>query len=254
VNQAVINGTSEIRVNGVPLLADLSGALVWPERRVLAVADLHLEKGSAFARQGQLLPPYDTAATLAALAGAIERYRPERVICVGDSFHDGNAAERLADADGARLRQLTETCDWIWIAGNHDPRPPADWGGRVEAEVTIAPLVFRHQALEGTRAPGVTIAPLVFRHQALEGTRAPGEVSGHYHPKARVRLRTGRASARCFVTDGRRLVLPAFGAYTGGLNVLDPAIARLFAKEFRVHLLGRQAIHVFPRTGLLESG
>jgi DNA ligase-associated metallophosphoesterase len=234
VNQAVINGTSEIRVNGVPLLADLSGALVWPERRVLAVADLHLEKGSAFARQGQLLPPYDTAATLAALAGAIERYRPERVICVGDSFHDGNAAERLADADGARLRQLTETCDWIWIAGNHDPRPPADWGGRVEAEVTIAPLVFRHQA--------------------LEGTRAPGEVSGHYHPKARVRLRTGRASARCFVTDGRRLVLPAFGAYTGGLNVLDPAIARLFAKDFRVHLLGRQTIHVFPRAGLLASG
>jgi DNA ligase-associated metallophosphoesterase len=153
---------------------------------------------------------------------------------VGDSFHDENAAERLAQADGDRLRELTGACDWIWIAGNHDPRPPADWGGRVEAEVTIAPLVFRHQA--------------------LEGTRAPGEVSGHYHPKARVRLRTGRASARCFVTDGRRLVLPAFGAYTGGLNVLDPAIARLFAKDFRVHLLGRQAIHVFPRAGLLASG
>jgi DNA ligase-associated metallophosphoesterase len=234
VNQAVPNGTSVIRVNGVPLLADLSGALVWPERRLLVVADLHLEKGSAFARRGQLLPPYDTAATLEALAGAVRRHRPERVICVGDSFHDEHAAERLADADGARLRQLTGICDWIWIAGNHDPRPPADWGGRVEAEVTLAPLVFRHEA--------------------LTNGRAPGEVSGHYHPKARVRLRTGRTSARCFVTDGRRLVLPAFGAYTGGLNVLDPAIAGLFAKDFRVHLLGRQAIHTFPRAGLLAPG
>ena len=228
---SVPTGTSEIRVNGVPLVADLSGALVWPERRVLAVADLHLEKGSAFAKQGQLLPPYDTAATLAALAKAIGRYRPERVICVGDSFHDEHAAERLAEVDGTTLRRLTASCDWIWIAGNHDPRPPANWGGRVEAEVTIAPLVFRHQA--------------------LAGVRAPGEVSGHYHPKASVRLRTGRTSARCFVTDGRRLVLPAFGAFTGGLNVLDPAIARLFARDFRVHLLGRQAIHVFPRAGLL---
>ena len=228
------NGTSEIRVNGVPLLGDLSGALVWPEKRILVVADLHLEKGSAFARRGQLLPPYDTAATLKALAGAIRRHRPQHVICVGDSFHDEQAAERLAAADGDRLRRLTGACEWIWIAGNHDPRPPADWGGRVEAEVTLAPLVFRHEA--------------------LTNGRAPGEVSGHYHPKARVRLRTGRTSGRCFVTDGRRLVLPAFGAYTGGLNVLDPAIARLFAKDFRVHLLGRQAIHVYPRAGLLAPG
>jgi DNA ligase-associated metallophosphoesterase len=234
VSETAPNGTSEIRVNGVPLAADLSGALVWAERRLLVVADLHLEKGSAYARQGQLLPPYDTAATLEALGAAIERYRPERVICVGDSFHDGDAAGRLSETDGNRLRRLAGSCEWIWIAGNHDPRPPADWGGRVEAEVTLAPLVFRHEA--------------------LAGVRAPGEISGHYHPKASVRLRTGRASARCFVTDGRRLVLPAFGAFTGGLNVLDPAIARLFARDFRVHLLGRRAIHVYPSAGLLPPG
>lgn len=222
--------SAEIRVNGVPLIADLSGALVWPARRLLVVADLHLEKGSSFAERGQLLPPYDTAATLGALAAAIERHAPRQVICLGDSFHDQGAAGRLSAPDGERLGRLAAERDWIWIAGNHDPSPPAQWGGRVESELVAGALVFRHQA---------------------EGRAAPGEVSGHYHPKATVRLRTGRTTARCFATDGRRLILPAFGAYTGGLNVLDPAIAGLFARGLRVHVLGRRAIHRFPRAGLV---
>jgi DNA ligase-associated metallophosphoesterase len=213
----------------VELLADASGALYWPGRRTLVVADLHLEKGSALARRGQLLPPYDTVATLEALTDAIARHRPERIICLGDSFHDDGAAGRLAPADGAALRRLTADQDWIWIAGNHDPAPPADWGGRVETRVTLGALTFRHQA---------------------DGYHAPGEISGHYHPRASVRTRARRITGRCFVSDGRRLVLPAFGAYTGGLDVLDPAIAGLFPRGFSVHLLGRAAVYSFSKTAL----
>jgi hypothetical protein len=233
VSAAGRNSSSEIRVNGVGLLADLSGALVWPDRRLLVVADLHLEKGSAFAKWGQLLPPYDTAATLGALAAAIARHRPERVICLGDSFHDPDAPERLSARDGAAIKAMTGAHDWVWIAGNHDPAPPKHWGGRVASEVTLGALTFGHEA--------------------MAGTRAPGEVSGHFHPKATVKLRVKRVTARCFVTDGRRLVLPAFGAYTGGLDALDPAIAGRFARGFHAHLLGRRAIHRYPSTGLTPS-
>ena len=218
-----------LRLNGNALSADVSGALYWPARRTLVVADLHLEKGSALAARGQLLPPYDSAATLQALAGAIGRYRPERVICLGDSFHDDGAAKRLAREDRGRLSRLAAGRDWIWIAGNHDPSPPADWVGRAATEITLGALTFRHQADEG---------------------RAPGEVSGHYHPKASVRTRARRISGRCFVTDGRRLVLPAFGAYTGGLEVLDPALAGLFPRGFTIHLLGRNGVYGFPKAAL----
>jgi len=230
VTNAAMNGTGALSVNGVRLLCDPSGALIWPERRTLVVADLHLEKGSAFAARGQLLPPYDTAASLARLAEAAGRHAAERVICLGDSFHDGKAAERLAPPDAATLRGLTARYDWTWICGNHDPAPPADWGGRVEHELVLGALVFRHEA-----RPLVTVA---------------GEVSGHFHPKAAVRLRAGRVSRPCFVSDGRRVILPAFGAYTGGLNVLDPAVAGLFPRGFQAHLLGREAIHAFPQTAL----
>ncbi len=225
------SGGQAFRVNGAALLGDPSGALWWPDRRTLVVADLHLEKGSAFAARGQLLPPYDTAATLGRLAALLRKHEPARVICLGDSFHDGGAGERLAASDRAALRRLTATCDWVWIAGNHDPEPPGDLGGRVEAELVDAPLVFRHQALGG-------VAPA-------------GEVSGHWHPKAAVHLPPKRVSAPCFVTDGRRLVLPAFGAYTGGLNVLDPAVAALFRADFRVHLLHREKVYSFPRDSLV---
>lgn len=217
-----------VPLNQTTLALDPSGALWWPERRLLAVADLHLEKGSGFAARGRLLPPYDTAATLARLADLVGRYRPAMVVSVGDSFHDGKAARRLAPEDGARLAGLTAACDWVWVVGNHDPAPPTAWGGHVEAELTVGPLVFRHQA----RADGV------------------GEVSGHFHPRATVRVRDRRLSARCYAGDGRRLILPAFGAYAGGLDALDPAIAGLLSRPFTVHLLGRDRLHAISSARL----
>ena len=213
-----------LRLNGADLLADLSGVLVWPERRLLAVADLHLEKGSGFAARGQLLPPYDTAQTLAQLAAVIERHEPETVVCLGDSFHDGNAAQRLGQADGERLAGLIEGRRWIWIAGNHDPAPPLHLGGLVQAELTLGPLLFRHIA-------------------AAEAS--PGEVSGHFHPKAALNWRGRRLGGRCFIGDDRRLILPAFGAYAGGLDVRDPAIAGLFGQRTRIHILGQSRLHSF---------
>ena len=138
-----------LEVNGAELIGDLSGALYWPARHTLAVADLHLEKGSSFAPSGQLLPPYDTAATLAALAAACRRYRPERVLCLGDSFHDAEAPARLAWEDAERIRALTAAHDWVWLRGNHDPDPPADWGGGAAVTLTDAPLLFRHEAAAG---------------------------------------------------------------------------------------------------------
>jgi uncharacterized protein len=207
-------------LNGVELFAEPSGALWWPAQATLIVADLHFEKGSAYATRGVLLPPYDTRATLARLTGAIGP-RVRRVICLGDSFHDGNGPERLSQDDAATLRALVERHDWIWIAGNHDPILPAIVGGR-----TIAGEL-RHDGL-------------VLRHQAE--TDAVGEVSGHYHPKSHVDVRGRRLSGACFVHDERRIVLPAFGAYTGGLHIESEAIRALFPSAFRIDLVLRGQI------------
>ncbi|RDD62388.1 ligase-associated DNA damage response endonuclease PdeM [Ferruginivarius sediminum] len=223
--------TARLRVNGADLLADLSGALVWPDKRTLVVADLHLEKGSSLGRHKRPLPPYDSAATLGRLETVIARYEPETVICLGDSFHDGDGATRLSDGDRGRLRALTNAREWVWIAGNHDPAPSPKIGGQVAEELVIGGLLFRHVAADG-RAPA-------------------GEISGHYHPKAAVWARGRRMSHRCFAGDGRRLVLPAFGAYTGGLSVLDPAIRALFPRRCEVHLLGRQRIVSADRSALV---
>ncbi|QJE73929.1 ligase-associated DNA damage response endonuclease PdeM [Aerophototrophica crusticola] len=221
---------SEILLNGVSLVADLSGVLWWPARRWLVVADLHLEKGSAFARKGQFLPPYDTAMTLERLEAACARLGPARVICLGDSFHDRTAAERVGEAEGRRIAALAAAHDWVWIAGNHDPAPPEGWGGTVLPQMDEGGLLFRHEA----------VVPL----------DRPGEVSGHYHPKASVSTRGRRVTARCFVSDGRRLALPAFGSFTGGLNVLDPAIRGLFQPGFQVWMLGQEKLHCLPATRL----
>ena len=210
---------------GAELLADPSGALLWPAESILAVADLHLEKGSAFAARGRMLPPYDTQATLDRLAELITRVRPARVLCLGDSFHDRRAAERMAPADVDRLRALTARADWLWITGNHDPEPPAGFGGRIEAEAVIGPLTFRHEAVPG----------------------AVGELSGHLHPAAAVSLPPGRrVRERCFATDGAKLILPAFGSFTGGLNVLDAAFDGLLARQFEVLMTVRGRVYRFP--------
>jgi DNA ligase-associated metallophosphoesterase len=215
-------GAVPIAVNGATLLADPMGAAIEPQSRTLIVADLHFEKGSGLARRGRLLPPYDTRATLEGLARLIERWQPRRVVALGDSFHDRGAGERIATADLDSLNELMRGRNWIWVRGNHDPEPPARLGGDSADEVRIGSLVLRHQP---------------------EGDGA-GEVCGHFHPKASVRLRAGRVvSGRCFAGDGRRLVLPSFGAYTGGLDVLDPALSRLFRGAFAVILIGRDRLY-----------
>ena len=214
-----------ITLKGAALAPDASGALVWPAERTLVVADLHLEKGSAFAARGRMLPPYDTRATLDRLAGLVERLAPQRVLCLGDSFHDRRAASRMEPGDVARLTALTERVpDWVWITGNHDPEPPEGFGGRIVEELALGPLTFRHEAVQG----------------------AVGELSGHLHPVAAVLVPGRRVRERCFAFDGAKVILPAFGAFTGGLNVLDPAIAGLLGKPFEVHLLARGKVHRFP--------
>jgi uncharacterized protein len=212
---------SEVTVAGMTLLADLSGALVWEEQRLLVVADLHLEKGSSFAARGVLLPPYDTAATVGRLAAVMARHDPRMVIALGDSFHDRAAHERLSKADRRAVTALQARRDWIWISGNHDPALPADVGGMVTSEVAIGPIIFRH-----------------------EPTGAVGEIAGHLHPKARVAARGRAMERRCFACDGERAVLPAFGAYAGGLSIRDAAFARIFASlDFMAHVLGDVRLH-----------
>ncbi len=199
--------TTEIYVAGVRLVADCEGALYWPDERALIVADLHLEKGSSYATRGVLLPPYDTAATLARLAELIARYSPRAVIALGDSFHDGDGPLRLGDADRAALVALQRGRDWLWVAGNHDPDPSEHIAGSFAATLAIGPLLFRHAPQAGA---------------------VNGEVAGHLHPVARVSGRGRTVRRRCFVSDRKRVILPAFGAYAGGLNVRDRAFDEIF--------------------------
>lgn len=212
---------SKVAIADVIFLADLSGALFWQEQRLLVVSDLHLEKGSSFAARGVLLPPYDTVATLSRLAAVIARHDPVMVIALGDSFHDRNAHERLSEPDRKALTAMQVRRDWIWIAGNHDPHLPSDLGGMVASEVAIGPIMFRH-----------------------EPTGASGEIAGHLHPKARVPTRGRSIERRCFVSDGERAVMPAFGAYTGGLSIRDVAFAKIFrAPGLMAHVLGDTKLH-----------
>lgn len=201
------------RFLGVELLFDPSGALFRPDRRWLAVADLHLEKGSAAAARGRLLPPYDTRATLDRLEEVIARLAPERVLSVGDGFHDMEAGGRMLPDDLERLRGLTSRLDWVWILGNHDPAPPEGVGGRSTEVFEDAPFVFRHQ----TPSPG-----------------GIGEISGHLHPITAVPAGARIVRGRCLVHDGARMILPAFGAFTGGLDVRDPAIRSSLGPRFEI--------------------
>ncbi len=223
--------TLPLHLNGADLEVDLAGVVWWPARRTLIVADLHFEKGTALAaRSGQLIPPYDTAATLARLTSVCAAYGPTRVIALGDSFHDPGAIARLSAPDRAVLTGLVASTDWIWVEGNHDPAPHGPWGGTVEPVATLGPLTFRHEAVPG----------------------ATGEVSGHFHPKAAVRVRDKRVGARCFAHDGARLILPAFGAYTGGLDLLSPDLERLFGADLQASMMGRERLFRFPKTKLIR--
>jgi DNA ligase-associated metallophosphoesterase len=216
----IVTGSS-LHVAGVDFVADLSGALFWEEQSLLVVSDLHLEKGSSFAKRGVLLPPYDTLATLGRLAAVIAQHDPRMVIALGDSFHDREAHGRLSAADRDAITALQARRDWIWISGNHDPALPSDLGGVVAHEVAIGPIAFRH-----------------------EPTGASGEIAGHLHPKARVSTRGRSMERRCFASDGERAVMPAFGAYAGGLSIRDAAFSKIFQTlEFIAHVLGDVRLH-----------
>ena len=209
-------------VAGAPLILDFSGTLFLESWSMLIVADLHLEKGSAYARRGMFLPPWDTAATLERLANVVNRWRPKTVVALGDSFHDPLAGDRMALADRDRLRSLQSGRAWIWVAGNHDPAPPA--------------------AIEGDRTDEIAIGGLRLRHQPRAGA-CPGEIAGHLHPAARIIAMGGSVRRKCFVNDGERCVMPAFGAYAGGLNLRDAAFDEIFDRAKTAHVLGREGIY-----------
>ena len=190
---------------GETFSATPGGALFWPREQALLVADLHLEKASWFARLGQFLPPYDSHATLSALAEEVERTGAARLYCLGDSFHDRFGCERLPAQARELLTRLTGALDWTWIVGNHDPGFADHCGGSIEDEVELGGIVLRHEAVPGDPRP---------------------EMSGHFHPKLRVHLRGRQVSRRCFVISPAKLILPAFGSLTGGLDAHHPEILR----------------------------
>ncbi|MCT2398001.1 ligase-associated DNA damage response endonuclease PdeM [Novosphingobium mangrovi (ex Huang et al. 2023)] len=178
-------------------------ALFWPREQALLVADLHLEKGSHFARGGQMLPPYDSRETLNRLAEAVRRTGARRVFALGDNFHDSLGPERLEPHAAGMLAALTRALDWVWITGNHDPELGTSAGGTCLEELEIGGLMLRHMARPGTSKP---------------------ELSGHFHPRLVVAARGRRIARPCVVRSENRLVLPAFGALTGGMNAADPII------------------------------
>ena len=217
----------EFTLNGAALIARPSGALWWPDRRLLCISDLHLGKSERIARRGgTLLPPYDTRETLIRLREEVELFDPWTVICLGDSFDDVDAEAGLGRDEARMLLTMLAGRRWVWIAGNHDPGP-VEIGGTWVAEHVTAPLIFRHIA----------------EHSAGrdDGVAAMGEVSGHYHPKARV---PGHPSRPCFLVDDTRLILPAFGAYTGGLSIKDPAISTLITPGARALMTGQRVVAI----------
>ena len=215
-----------IKLNGESILLDACGAAFSPSYSTLMFADLHLEKGSSYARGRQFLPPYDSADTLRRLAQAIARHKPARVIALGDSFHDREAADRLGAPERDLLAALGRAAHFTWIAGNHDPHPPAWLNGEVVQELRLGGLVLRHEPQAVPQA---------------------GEVAGHLHPCASVAKWGRSVRRRCFASDGLRLILPSFGAYTGGLDVGDAAFAALFAESFHAYMLGTKRVYAMAR-------
>ncbi len=228
-DRATVTAT-QVLLAGETVLLDPRGILFVPQLSLLAVSDLHLEKGSSFARRGSLVPPYDTRQTLLRLAPVVAEYDPRIVISLGDSFHDDGGLERMhGDCRDLMLAVMTGR-DWYWIAGNHDPAPPRDVPGTATHEFAMGSLLFRHEPAKG---------------------RQPGEVAGHLHPGARL-VRRGRAVRRpCFASDGERMILPAFGAYTGTLNILDRAYAGLFDEAgLTAYMIGPDRLYAIAASKL----
>ena len=215
-------GGLHTRIGSANVLLRCSGALWLAAERTLVVADLHLEKGSSYAARGQMLPPYDTRETLRRLADEVAALSPATVILLGDTFHDRRSEDRLAADDAEALRGLARGRTLIWVVGNHDADGPRALPGQIADELSLLGLTLRHEPQAGLQ---------------------PGEVCGHLHPAARVRATRGSVRRRCFITDAERMILPAFGAYAGGLNVMDQAFAGLFARPPIIGALGRGRVH-----------
>ena len=221
-----------IKLAGHSFLPVAAGALYWESEDTLLVADLHLEKGAAFAARGMMLPPYDTRSTLQRLAACLDHFSPRRVVALGDSFHRSELAGRLSADDREELAALQQGRDWYWILGNHDPDLPESIGGFVCRSLVIGGITLCHQ-------PSLSRAP---------------EIAGHLHPVARIARRGEGIRRKCFATDGHRLVMPAFGAYAGGLNVLDKAFSSLFHWHLmEAWLTGRTSVYPLQASLLLPD-
>jgi uncharacterized protein len=216
-----------ITLAGLDFIPDLSGALFVPDLKTLLIADLHLEKASNMARRGVHLPPYDTRASLTQLQAVIAATQPQQLIFLGDSFHDNDARQRIDGADLATLRDMTERVQTVWITGNHDPLPPTDIGGRIVGEVVLGSITLRHEPKD------------------LE--EGEFEIAGHLHPGGGVSQRGRRIRCKCFIGNTHRIIMPAFGSFTGALSISAPPFKSLFsAKDFHVWMLGGKAIYKLP--------
>jgi DNA ligase-associated metallophosphoesterase len=221
VSASIAEGFS---LGGEDFCAHVSGTLFHAGERLLIVADLHLEKGSAFAERRVLLPPYDTPATLSRLAEVVAYFAPRAILALGDSFHDVRAGARMGANDRESLQSLQSGREWIWIAGNHDPEAPA--------------------FVEGLRRGTYQVGAVTLRHEPSSHEPSSCEIAGHLHPVARVAAARGRLRRRCFLSDDARCVMPAFGAYAGGLNILDEAFTPLFTRaRATAHVLGRANVY-----------
>jgi len=223
--------THEIELAGQSAVLDLSGGLYLPAHDALLVADLHFEKGSSFARRGMMLPPYDTRETLNALVEVVSRFDPRVVIALGDSFHDIGGPDRLGDEERSTLKGVQTGRDWIWVTGNHDRILPESIGGQVLDEMTLGALTLRHEPVAGEQP----------------------EVAGHLHPVGKVVMRGRATRRRCFLTDGTRCIMPALGAYAGGLNACDAAFKPLFPNGFTAHLIGTERIFAIAKAMLCRD-
>ena len=229
----VINGACvEARLAGVMVRALPEGALWIEDAKALVVSDLHLEKGSSYALRGQMLPPYDTHAVLRRLTDLMLRLSPEIIVSLGDSFHDGSGPARMDARDRTLLGVLMSRCDWVWVEGNHDGKAPETLGGAVRDVLQLGALVLRHHPTNDA---------------------APGEIAGHLHPCAKVAGRGASVRKRCFALGADRLVMPAFGAFTGGLNVCDAAFAPIFPDGAAALVLGRDKVLPAPPQRLLPD-
>lgn len=228
------SATNSVRLSlgAYTLWADQSGALFEPQSESLIIADCHFEKASALTRQGHVVPPFDTRDTLLRLKTIIAHYQPRQLIALGDSFHDRTADKRLSDDDRALLLHLTEQCAWIWVAGNHDPEPIFNLPGQSVTEIALGDIVLCHEPTTEKRL----------------------EIAGHLHPAAKISGRGRSVRRRCFVSNAQRCIMPAFGAYAGGLNVLDEAFTPFFERDsWRIHAIGRDRLYAIAPTLLIED-